>query len=99
MQFETRTIPDAAPASGLSPERYKLVRETLHELLETLDFQGNIDGPKSMDMSRASPETRARLESDPYSALNPASAAALKARLDRIVPIYVEYVTLTAVAG
>jgi len=98
-QFEDRTIADAAPASGLSAERYKLVRETLHEILETLDFQGKISGPKSMDTARAGDAMRARLRSDPYTALDPAGAAALKSRMDRIVSIYVEYVNLTAVAG
>ena len=97
--FETRTIPDAAPASGLPPERYKLVRETVYQLLETLDFQDKIDGPKSMDMTRAGAEMKARMAGDPYAALDPSGAEILKSRLDRIVPIYVEYVNLTVVGG
>ena len=94
-----KTIVEAAPVTGLSPDRYREVREKLHGILRTLDFQGKIDGPMSMDTARASPEMRQMLSSDPYAALDPASASALKARIDRIVPVWVEYVNLTAVAG
>ena len=97
--FEDNTISAAAPVTGLSPERYKLVRETLSTIMTTLDFQGKIDGPQSVDTARAGPAMKARLASDPYAALDPAGAEALKARLDRIVPVWVEYITLTAVGG
>src|SRR5687768_13497995 len=97
--FEDRTMADAAPASGLSPERYRLVREAVYGVIETLDFQGNIEGPKQMDMTRADDATKARLSGDAYSTLDPAGAALLKSRLSTIVPIYVEYVNLTAVGG
>ena len=97
--FEDNTISAAAPVTGLSPERYKLVRETLSTIMTTLDFQGKIDGPQSVDTARAGPAMKARLSSDPYAALDPAGAEALKARLDRIVPVWVEYITLTAVGG
>ena len=97
--FEINTIPAAAPATGLSAERYKLVRETLSTLLMTLDFQGKIDGPQSLDTSRADAAMKARLASDPYASLDPAGAAALKSRLDRIVPLWIEYINLTAVGG
>lgn len=94
-----KTIVEAAPVTGLSPDRYREVREKLHGILRTLDFQGKIDGPMSMDTTRATPEMRQMLSSDAYAALDPASAAALKARIDRIVPVWAEYVNLTAVAG
>lgn len=94
-----KTIAEAAAVTGLSPERYRVVRERLHGILRTLDFQGKIDGPMSMDTTRASPEMRQMLASDAYAALDPAGAAALKARIDRIVPVWAEYVNLTAVAG
>ncbi|HYN80520.1 MAG TPA: hypothetical protein VES88_03390 [Gemmatimonadaceae bacterium] len=94
-----KTIAEAASVTGLSPERYREVREKLHGILRTLDFQGKIDGPMSMDTTRASPEMRQMLASDAYAALDPAGAAALKARIDRIVPVWAEYVNLTAVAG
>lgn len=97
--FEDNTMRAAAPATGLSAERYKLVRETLSTIMTTLDFQGKIDGPQSVDTARAGPDMKARLSSDPYSALDPAGAEALKARLDRIVPVWVEYIRLTAVGG
>lgn len=94
--FEQKTMAAAAPATGLSVERYKLVRETLSSLLTTLDMQGKIAGPQSVDSSRADPTTIARLQSDPYSALDSASAAELKSRMSRIVPLWIAYVNLTA---
>ena len=97
--FEENTMTAAAPATGLSAERYKLVRETLSTIMTTLDFQGKIDGPQSVDTARAGPALKARLSSDPYAALDPAGAEALKARLDRIVPVWVQYIRLTAVGG
>lgn len=97
--FEDNTIAAAAPVTGLSPERYKLVRETLGTIMTTLDFQGKIDGPQSVDTALAGPAMKARLSSDPYATLDPAGAEALKARLGRITPVWVEYITLTAVGG
>lgn len=35
----------------------------------------------------------------PFAELAPASAAALRARLDRLVPIWIQYTELTAVNG
>ena len=98
-QWKEQTMPEAARAIGVAPERYEQVRERVHTLLETLDFQGKIDGPMQMDTSRASPEARERLARDPLAELPPASAAAVRARLDRLAPIFAQYVTLTAVGG
>lgn len=95
----TSTIPAAAPATGLSLERYRLVRETVGTIMTTLDFQGKIDGPQSVDTARAGADLKARLASDPYAALDPASAAELKSRIDRIAPVWIEYIRLTAVGG
>lgn len=97
--FEENTIAGAVAASGLSLERYRLVRHTLSKILVTLDFQGKIDGPQSVDTTLADSTMKARLASDPYSVLDAASAAELKARLSQIVPVWVEYATLTAVNG
>ncbi len=97
--FETSTIPAAAPVTGLSPERYKLVRETVSTIMTTLDFQGKIDGPQSVDTARAGPDMKARLAGDPYAALDPASAAELRSRIDRIAPVWIEYINLTVVGG
>ncbi|HEY0590556.1 MAG TPA: hypothetical protein VGF40_02220, partial [Thermoanaerobaculia bacterium] len=71
----------------------------VHEIFRTLDFQGKIDGPMSMDMSQASEEMKAKLAKDPFDALTPSAAAALRARMDRLVPLWIEYVKMTAVAG
>ena len=98
-QWKEQTAPEAAKSLGVSPERYAQTRETVNRVLETLDFQGKIDGPLELDTARAAPEMRQRLMADPFAELAPSSAAALRARLDRIVPVWVEYVRLTAVAG
>lgn len=97
--FEENTMAQGVEASGLPLERYRLVRQTLSRLLTTLDLQGKIDGPQSADTARADADLKARLASDPYVALDPASADLLKGRLDRIVPKWVEYVNLTIVGG
>ncbi|HEX6573561.1 MAG TPA: hypothetical protein VF042_01205 [Gemmatimonadaceae bacterium] len=97
--FEENTISGAVEASGLTVDRYRLVRQTLSRLLTTLDFQGRIDGPQSVDTSLAGPEMRARLASDPYEALDPASAQLVRDRLGKIVPLWVEYINLTVVGG
>ena len=97
--FEENTMAGAIGASGLSLERYRLVRQTLSRLLTTLDFQGKIDGPQSVDTAHADAEMKARLASDPYAALDPASAELVKSRLDGIAKAWIEYITLTAVSG
>lgn len=97
-QFETSTIPEGAKASGLG-DRYEPIREVVHTTLRTLDMQGTIDGPVSIDTSRASPETKARLAKDPMAELPANAAAALRARLDAIAAQWAEYTRLTAVGG
>ena len=97
--FEENTMAKAVDASGLPLERYRLVRQTLSRLLTTLDFQGKIDGPQSVDTAHADAEMKARLASDPYAALDPSSAELVKSRLDRIVPRWIEYINLTVVGG
>jgi hypothetical protein len=82
--FEHATIPLGAEAAGLPVEQYRQLRQAVHRTFETLDFQGKIDGPLSMDA---------------FADLSPASAAALRAQMDRLVPAWIEYVNLTAVAG
>ena len=98
-QWEDQTIPGGAKSAGIPEERYRRTRETVDGVLQTLDFQGKIDGPMSMDTARATPEMKERLRSDPFAALPPASAAALRARLNRLVPVWVSYVNLTAIGG
>ena len=98
-QWDTATIPLGAEASGLSENRYRAVRLVVHDLLRDLDFKGEIDGPMSIDLARADEATKARLARDAYADLDAASAAALRAAVPRLTPAWVEYVTLTAVAG
>jgi hypothetical protein len=97
--WETATAPEAARAIGADPERYAKTRRTVDRVLETLDFQGKIPGPMEMNLEAASPEMKERLSADPFAELDPASAAALRERMDRIVPIWIEYTELTAVSG
>jgi hypothetical protein len=74
-------------------------RRTVGRVLETLDFQGKIPGPRQLNLELASDEMKQRLSSDPFADLDPASAAALKERMDRVAPIWIEYTELTAVGG
>lgn len=97
--FEENTMKNAVEASGLPLERYRLVRQTLSRLLTTLDFQGKIDGPQSVDTALANTEMKAQLASDPYSALDSGSAEIVKSKLSVIAPAWIEYITLTAVSG
>jgi hypothetical protein len=98
-QWEDQTIPDGAKSAGLSTESYRQVRKTVNHVFQTLDFQGKIDGPMEMDTTRASPEMRKQLTQDPFDELAPASRTVLRERMDRLVPLWVQYVRLTAVAG
>jgi hypothetical protein len=98
-QWDTATIPLGAEASGLSRARYREVREAVDRVFTTLDFQGKIDGPLSIDLSRADAGTKARVNGDAFAELPAAAAAALRARMDRLVPLWSEYKTLVAVAG
>jgi hypothetical protein len=98
-EWEDSTAPRAAEAIGMAPERYRAIREVVTGVLETLDLQGKIDGPMEIDLSLAPPEMRARLEGDAFAGLSPSSAAALRARLDRLAPLWSEYMSLGAVAG
>jgi hypothetical protein len=98
-QWDTATIPLGAEASGLSPERYRDVRAAVNQVFTTLDFQGKIDGPMSIDLQRADAQTKARVSGDAFAELPAEAARALRARMDRLVPLWIEYTTLVAVAG
>lgn len=97
--FETATAPEAAKAIGASLDRYEATRRTVNRVLQTLDFQGKIPGPMELDTANATPAMKQRLSSDPFAELAPASAAALRARLDALAPVWIEYMNLVAVAG
>lgn len=98
-QWETATLPLGAEASGLPEARYRDVRDGVNRVFTTLDFQGKIDGPLSIDLERADPETKARVSGDAFAGLLPEAAMALRARMDRLVPLWSEYKRLVAVAG
>jgi hypothetical protein len=97
--FEHATMPQGAAAAGLDGETYRQLRETVFNVFRTLDFQGAIDGPLSLDLSQVDAATKERLARDPFADLSPASAAALRSEMDRLLPVWVEYTQLTAVAG
>jgi hypothetical protein len=98
-EWEDQTISGGAQASGLSLDRYRNVRKTVNQVLETLDFQGKIDGPLEIDLEHAAPQMKQRLSSDPFATLPPSSASALRARLATLVPVWVNYMKLTALNG
>jgi hypothetical protein len=98
-EWEERTIPGGAQAAGLSVERYREVRQAVNHVLETLDFQGKIDGPLEIDLEHADPQMKQRLISDPLNDLSSSSAAALRARMKTIVPVWIHYMQLTALNG
>jgi hypothetical protein len=97
--FETATIPLGAQAAKLPEPQYRQLREKVNDIFRTLDIQGKIDGPISMDLSRVDAATQERLSRDPFSDLSPESAAELRKQMDRLVPVWIEYINLTAVAG
>ena len=97
--FESSTAPAAAQAIGASVDRYQSTRRTVNRVFETLDFQGKIAGPMEIDTAHASPDMKKRLSSDPFAELAPAAAAALKARLDALSRVWIEYMNLVAVNG
>lgn len=96
---EDATIPEGARAAGLDESRYRAVRHTVHETLKMLSFQRKIDGPMRYDTARADAEMKARLARDPIADLPSGAAEALRARLDRVVPVWSSYIRLTAVGG
>jgi hypothetical protein len=97
--FEHATMPQGAAAAGLDDETYRELRETVFNVFRTLDFQGKIDGPLSLDLSQADAATKERYARDPFADLSTGSAAALRSEMNRLLPVWIEYTTLTAVAG
>jgi hypothetical protein len=98
-QWETATAPVGAAAAGMDAARYGELRTTVLGVLRTLDIQGKIDGPTSVDLARVDEATKTRLSQDPLAALPPDAAAALRAQMDQLSQLWKEYATLTAVAG
>jgi hypothetical protein len=98
-EWDDQTIPGGAKAAGISVERYRDVRKAVDRVLETLNYQGKIKGPLELDLEHATPEMKQRLTSDPFAELSPVSAAALRARMNTLVPIWSRYMGLVAVNG
>lgn len=98
-QWETATIATGAKASGLATARYREIRDVVNRVFTTLDYQGKIDGPLSIDLQRADAKTKARVSGDAFAELPAGAAMALRSRMDRLVPLWSEYKTLVAVAG
>lgn len=97
--FETTTAPEAAKAVGAPVERYEATRRTVNRVFQTLDFQGKIPGPTELDTANATPEMKQRLASDPFAELPAASADILRARLEALSKVWIEYMNLVAVSG
>jgi hypothetical protein len=98
-EWEDLTIPGGAQAAGLSVARYRDVRSAVNRVLETLDFQGKIDGPLEIDIEHADPKMKQRLSVDPFAELPPTSASALHSRMSTLVPAWVHYMQVTGLNG
>ena len=96
---EEKAIAAGAKTSALDAKRYRQLHDTILDILRTLDIQGKIEGPVSVDLNRVSAEQRKKLERDPFADLPAASASALRAKLGQLAPLWVAYINLTAVGG
>lgn len=90
--------PEVVAASGLSLDDYRAIRDLVDPVFTTLNFQGKIGPPRSIDVVRA-PEWKQRLAGDPFDELSPASAKALREHMDILVPPWSEIIALTAQHG
>lgn len=91
--------PEVVAASGLSHEQYRAVRDVVDRIFTTLNFQGKIGPPRSMDLERADPAWRERLASDPFDELPPSSAQALRDHMHVLVPPWSGIIAMTAQNG
>jgi hypothetical protein len=77
-----------------------LRREVFYESYSPLlTVQGKIDGPLSIDLERAAPQTKARVSGDAFAELPPETDTVLRDRMPRLVPLWSEYKKLVAVAA
>lgn len=93
---ESREVLEAA---GMTAREYNAVDRLVDPVFTTLNFQGEIGPPRSINLDEASPEWRERLERDPFDDLPPESAAALRRHMDTLVPLWSDVVGLTAQHG
>lgn len=90
---------EVAEAAGMSVLEYRELHDAVERVLTTLNLQGKIGPPRSVDLEKASDEFRARYESDPYAELPSGSADALRRWEERLAKVWGEIVSQTAVAG
>jgi len=88
--------PEVVAAAGLSHEDYRAVQDVVDRVFTTLNFQGKIGPPRSIDLEKADPVWRERLAGDPFDDLSPSSAKALRDHMDVLVPPWSEIVGMTA---
>ncbi len=85
-------------AAGMTVEEYQAVDALVNPILATLNFQGHIGPPRSIDVD-AAPEWKQRLDSHAFADLSPESAAALRRNLETVAKPWGEIVELTAQHG
>src|SRR3546814_9574602 len=90
--------PEVVATSGLSIDDYRAIRDLVDPVFTTLNFQGKIGPPRSIDLERA-PEWKHRLAGDPFDELSPASAKVLREHMDILVPPWSEIIAMTAPHG
>ncbi|MFC3715422.1 hypothetical protein ACFONC_04580 [Luteimonas soli] len=89
---------EVVAAAGLSIDDYRAIQDVVDPVFTTLNFQGKIGPPRSIDVERA-PEWKQRLAGDPFDELSPASAKVLREHMDILVPPWSEIIALTAQHG
>ena len=85
--------------AGMSVEEFHAVEGLVEPVFTTLNFQGEIGPPRSINLEEASPEWKERLAGDPFESLPPESAAALRRHMDTLVPLWSDIVGMTAQHG
>lgn len=86
-------------AAGMSAADYLAVRRCVDQVFNTLNFQGRIGPPRSINLELAGEEMKRRLAGDPFDELPPASAEALRRHMDALVPSWSDIVAMTAQHG
>lgn len=85
-------------AAGMTIDEYRAVEQQVEPVFTILNFKGEIGPPRSIDLE-AAPEWKEKLEGDPFAALPPESAAALRRNMDTLAPLWGVVVGLTAQHG
>ena len=85
-------------AAGMTIDEYRMVNGMVQPVFTTLNFQGEIGPPRSINLEMA-PEWKEKLAGDPFDTLPPESAAALRRNMDTLLPVWSDVVGLTAQHG